>query len=110
MSKKTDTKEKIILAAFSFYKNPSMEKASLSKIAARVGITKAAIYKHFSGREDLERAMSDYIYDTTQAELAALRKKDPDLLSRGSMAAIAEFFVSHIEFLSFFIMSSPCIL
>lgn len=25
------------------------------------------------------------------------------------MAAIAEFFVSHIEFLSFFIMSSPCI-
>ena len=43
MSKKTDTKEKIILAAFSFYKNPSMEKASLSKIAARVGITKAAI-------------------------------------------------------------------
>lgn len=109
MSKKTDTKEKIILAAFSFYKNPSMEKASLSKIAARVGITKAAIYKHFSGREDLERAMSDYIYDTTQAELAALRKKDPDLLSRESMAAIAEFFVSHIEFLSFFIMSSPCI-
>lgn len=75
MSKKTDTKEKIILAAFSFYKNPSMEKVSLSKIAARVGITKAAIYKHFSGREDLERAMSDYIYDTTQAELAALRKK-----------------------------------
>ncbi|MCR5080462.1 MAG: TetR/AcrR family transcriptional regulator [Treponema sp.] len=57
-----DTKEKIISSAFSFYNWINLEKISLSMIAERVGITKAAIYKHFKSKDELDFTMRDRIY------------------------------------------------
>lgn len=57
------TKEKIISAAFSFYDWINLEKISLSMIAERVGITKAAIYKHFKSKDELDETMRSRIYD-----------------------------------------------
>lgn len=59
--KKNSTRDKIIQSAFSFYDMLFFERISLSKIAAKAGITKPAIYKHFKRREDLENAMKSLI-------------------------------------------------
>ena len=61
--KKNSTRDKIIQSAFSFYDMIFFERISLSKIAAKAGITKPAIYKHFKSREDLENAMKSLILD-----------------------------------------------
>lgn len=57
-----ETKEKIISAAFSFYDRINLEKISLSMIAERVGVSKAAIYKHFKSKDELDETMRDRIY------------------------------------------------
>ncbi|WP_296028690.1 TetR/AcrR family transcriptional regulator [uncultured Treponema sp.] len=59
--KQNSTRDKIIQSAFSFYDMLFFERISLSKIAAKAGITKPAIYKHFKSREDLENAMKSLI-------------------------------------------------
>lgn len=59
--KQNSTRDKIIHSAFSFYDMLFFERISLSKIAAKAGITKPAIYKHFKSREDLENAMKSLI-------------------------------------------------
>lgn len=59
--KQNSTRDKIIQSAFSFYEMLFFERISLSKIAAKAGITKPAIYKHFKSREDLENAMKSII-------------------------------------------------
>ena len=59
---KTSTRENIITAAFSFYSRVISADVSLSMIAGKAGITKAAIYKHFSSKNDLEDAMRQRIY------------------------------------------------
>lgn len=51
--KRTDTKQAIINAAFSFYETPSATRFSLGEIAKKVGISKAAVFRHFKNKEDL---------------------------------------------------------
>ncbi len=61
-AQKTDTKERIIEAAFSFYRDFVFENVSLSKIAAKVGISKPAIFKHFKTKDSLVEAMDDRVF------------------------------------------------
>ena len=53
----------IIKSAFSFYTKPVFSNISLSMIASKAGITKAAIYRHFASREDLDNAMYNCVYE-----------------------------------------------
>lgn len=55
------TREKIIEKSFSFYHDPLFEDVSLSDIAQKVGITKAAIFKHFKNKEALVASMNEKI-------------------------------------------------
>ncbi len=61
-SEKLSTKEKIIHAAFSFYCPHREAKFSLSKVAEKVGITKPAIYRHFSTKDELVKAMEEKLF------------------------------------------------
>lgn len=65
------TKDKIIQSAFSFYDRVLFHKVSLSKIASRAGITKAAIYKHFKSRDDLERTLQDRFFEDVASAVKA---------------------------------------
>ena len=58
-----NTREMIIKSAFSFYTKPVFSNISLSMIASKAGITKAAIYRHFASREDLDNAMYNCVYE-----------------------------------------------
>ncbi len=61
-AQRSDTKERIIEAAFSFYRDLVFEKVSLAKIAAKVGISKPAIFKHFKTKDSLVEAMDDRVF------------------------------------------------
>ena len=61
-TEKLSTKEKIIQAAFSFYRPHHEAKFSLSKVAEKVGITKPAIYRHFSTKDVLIKEMEEKVF------------------------------------------------
>ena len=56
---KKSTKQLILEAAFSFYRRPWDQEFSMSQLAAKVGISKTAIYRHFKNREAVLEAMKD---------------------------------------------------
>ena len=48
-----DTREKILLAALRLFARDGYEAVSVSDIAAELGITKAALYKHYTNKRDI---------------------------------------------------------
>lgn len=52
---KTETNSKIIHYIREEFLNFGYEKASLNRVSAKVGITTAALYKHFKNKEDMFR-------------------------------------------------------
>jgi AcrR family transcriptional regulator len=51
------TRQRIIVAAAEAVNEASFEKASLTNIASRAGVTTGALYFHFAGKDDLVLAM-----------------------------------------------------
>lgn len=52
-----NTKEKILSAALELFSSAGYEGTSMQDIAARLGLTKAALYRHFPGKEALFDAL-----------------------------------------------------
>ncbi len=48
-----DTKERILLAALDLFASQGYEAVSVSGIAGRLGMTKAALYKHYRSKRDI---------------------------------------------------------
>ena len=46
-----DTKEKILLASLELFSKDGYEAVSVSMIADALGITKGALYKHYTGKQ-----------------------------------------------------------
>ena len=59
MAKKNKTSQNIVEAAFKLFAEHGIEKTSLSMIANEVGISKPAIYYHFSSKE----ALIDFLFE-----------------------------------------------
>lgn len=53
----SSTKERILEAALNLFSQNGYYGTSMSDIAGEVGITKAALYKHFSAKEDILEAL-----------------------------------------------------
>ena len=53
MPRQINTKEKILECAFGLYEKPRMSEISLSEIAAKAGISKTAIFRHYKNKEEL---------------------------------------------------------
>ena len=105
---KTSTRENIITAAFSFYSRVISADVSLSMIAGKAGITKAAIYKHFSSKKDLEDAMRQRIYADI---INALPRFSHNSMSEEDLAAIIYILLCHKEYVFYSIseMKTFCI-
>lgn len=63
MRNKTDTKEKIIIAMLKLIAEQGYEKASISKLSDRVGITNPAVYHYFESKEAILLEIGRIIYD-----------------------------------------------
>ncbi|MFE7116163.1 TetR/AcrR family transcriptional regulator [Streptomyces sp. NPDC057654] len=79
----TDTKQRILAVARELFTRQGVQRTSLQDIADRLGITKPALYYHFSSREELVRSIVQAIIDEEEAFLAgheALAEVDPRVL------------------------------
>jgi AcrR family transcriptional regulator len=68
----TDTKDYIIDRAFSLFMNRSYEAVSISDISQSIGLTKGALYHHFSSKEELFKAVVDKYLEFTEIEIKDL--------------------------------------
>jgi AcrR family transcriptional regulator len=65
---RTDTRSRVQKVALELFAEHGYEKTSLREIAARLGVTKAALYYHFKSKEDIVYSLTDDYF----AELDAL--------------------------------------
>jgi AcrR family transcriptional regulator len=66
------TREDILEAAFQAWGRDAYRKMSLSDVAARLGVTKPAIYRHFHSKEELQNAMMADFFDRFIVRLRTL--------------------------------------
>jgi len=71
MPRPADTKQRITTTARELFLRRGVQRTSLKEIADALGITKPALYYHFSSREDLVRAIVGPLVDRTEAFLLA---------------------------------------
>ncbi|GAB3980703.1 TetR/AcrR family transcriptional regulator [Actinoallomurus acanthiterrae] len=86
MPRPSDTKQRIQEVARELFAQQGVQRTSLQEIADRLGITKPALYYHFSSREELVRSIVQPIIDEEEAFLAgqeALSEVEPRALLEG---------------------------
>ena len=62
MVPKRDTRQEILTKAFFMYEDLRNRKISLSEIAAKVGISKTAIFRHFKNKDALIQVMTEMVF------------------------------------------------
>jgi AcrR family transcriptional regulator len=67
---RSDTRERIQDVARELFKQQGMQRTSLQDIADKLGITKPALYYHFTSREDLVRSIVQPLIDEGERFLA----------------------------------------
>lgn len=87
-----NTKDRIMETALGLFAREGFEAASMSDIASEVGITKAALYKHYSGK----REILDRIIERT-FELDAERAAEYDMPGGEPDAAADEYLAADPE-------------
>ncbi|MBQ0051859.1 MAG: TetR/AcrR family transcriptional regulator [Treponema sp.] len=103
------TKQQIIDAAFSFCDAPRLKVFSLSEVAAKVGISKPAIYRHFKNKDALIEAMEECLYDSIALHLSQI-ESDRLEKSKVPFARLIDFFAQNPCYVNYFIakLSSDC--
>lgn len=89
-------KLKILQAVATLLENPS-EKVTISKIADVVGVTDAAIYRHYSSKEDIFNALYMYMESNFLGPLNTVQESDSPSRERLSVVfdKFLDFFYGH---------------
>jgi AcrR family transcriptional regulator len=61
-----NTLNRIILAALTFYNKQGVRKTSMEDVAAKAGVTRVTVYRHFTNKKKLVRAVCMMIADLFQ--------------------------------------------
>lgn len=72
MDRPSDTKRRILDVARELFVEKGVQRTSLREIADRLGITKPALYYHFSSRDELVRSIVQPLIDEGEAFLTRL--------------------------------------
>ena len=108
MTESASTRDRIIDAAFSFYRNPVFTNISLSQIAQKVGISKAAIFKHFSNKEALGQALFERMFDGIAEAIRRMIECYKNGKRVEAMSEAIDFLINHREYVMYF-QSRQCI-
>ncbi|WP_443738004.1 TetR/AcrR family transcriptional regulator [Treponema sp.] len=104
MTQKTSTKQLILDAAFSFYKHPCFKDFSMSQLAAKVGISKTAIYRHFKNKDAVVESMKEQFFDILYAQLSTIQNKNLDSKALNEqIIKIISFFAENSQYINYFI-------
>ena len=87
MARTSDTKQRIQDAARELFAEQGVQRTSLQDIADKLGITKPALYYHFSSREDLVRSIVLPLVDGFEAFVVA-----QEATAASPRALLEEFF------------------
>jgi AcrR family transcriptional regulator len=71
----SDTRNRIQEVARELFTEKGVQRTSLQDIASRLGITKPALYYHFSSREDLVRSILTPLMDEGEALVAGFERR-----------------------------------
>ncbi|SMD05507.1 TetR/AcrR family transcriptional regulator [Kibdelosporangium aridum] len=88
-----DTKQRILDAARELFAAQGVQKTSLREIADRLGISKPALYYHFSSREDLVRTIVGPVIDGGEEFIRKLEQQ-PEIDKR---TVLEEYFDLHYQ-------------
>ena len=86
MPRRTDTRQRILEAAVSLFAERGIEATSMRDIAAAVGITEGAVYRHFTGKGELVGEIFATNYQALGAEMR--KRSDGAATLRGKVAAM----------------------
>lgn len=75
MARQSDTKQRILRTARELFATKGVQQTSLQEIADRLGITKPALYYHFSSREELIRSIVTPLLDDGQEFLTRMEQR-----------------------------------
>lgn len=104
LSEKKTTKDLILEKAFSFYDRPHYNNFSMSDLAKRAGITKPAIYRHFSSKSELLKEMQDYFFKSLSEHLLEDSSNLHDgVYSCSDLRSAVIFFAENPQFINYFI-------
>lgn len=101
---KKSTKQLILDAAFSFYRRPWDQEFSMSQLAAKVGISKTAIYRHFKNKEAVLEGMQEHFFDLLFTQLVKIQEKhysSSDYTRRASDLIV--FFAENSQYINYLI-------
>lgn len=104
LSEKKSTKQLILDAAFSFYRRPWVQEFSMSQLAAEVGISKTAIYRHFKNKEAVFEGMKEYFFDILFNQLREIQTRhhdESDYIKRSEDLIV--FFASNSQYINYII-------
>ncbi|MDQ3571541.1 MAG: TetR/AcrR family transcriptional regulator [Actinomycetota bacterium] len=77
-SGRQQTREGILGAALACFSRYGYRRTSMEEIARQAGISRAAVYLYFKGKEEVFRALSEHLQEDQLAEAeAALKDEDP---------------------------------
>jgi AcrR family transcriptional regulator len=97
------TRTRIIRVAITLFHEKGYFKTMFSEIARRIGLTKGAVYWHFTGKPDLLLAMITHMEATRVADLGRQLPEPPTLEAlKHHMVAWAEAVVRNTEARKFF--------
>jgi len=93
------TKEKILIKALELFSANGIRNTSLREIATAVGISKPAIYNHFSGKEELITALYEYCREKSKnGNVETLQGIFDKHASGGASEILFEVIVSYAGF------------
>ena len=96
------TKELILDAAFSFLEKPGFTSFSMNELAAKVGISKPAIYRHFKNKDAVLEEMENRIVDNMAFFLRNVSSQD-EIASKKSLADLIDYFGANPSHINYFI-------
>jgi len=75
-----ERKRQIVEVILELVSKHGVEGVTISRIAARAGVTQAALYMHFASREEMLRAAVDVLYERVAEVIAS--SNEPDVMLR----------------------------
>jgi AcrR family transcriptional regulator len=88
MSKTVSNKENILKEAAVLFSQKGYERTSMREIAKRVGVTKPAIYYHFSNKQELFEELINMSFKNSQERIAEIANNNHDALKKLEQLAL----------------------
>ena len=96
------TKDLILETAFSFFNDKRYTAFSMNELAAKLGISKPAIYRHFKNKDALLDAMENHIVTNMSELVKDVGSKNPETTKK-SLAGIIRYFIKNPAHINYYI-------